>query len=200
MIFDPQQLTQKERYKLTIGAVVPRPIAWVSTMDAAGNLNVAPFSFFTGVSSAPLILMFCPQIKPNGEKKDTLRNIEALGEFVINITNEETAAAMSKTSALLPAGESEFVYAGLTPAASASIRVPRVAEAPIAFECTLANIVTFGSEPGSGAAIFGEVQSIYIRDDLYANGYVLHEVLRPIGRLAGNHYTRTLDTFEMERG
>ncbi|MCB0032449.1 MAG: flavin reductase family protein [Anaerolineales bacterium] len=203
MILNPHEMSQRDRYKLTTGAIVPRPIAWVSTVDRDGNLNVAPYSFFTCVSTDPLILMFAPQSPAAGQQKDTYYNVLETGEFVINIVNEETAAAMSKTAALLERGVSEFDYAGLTPAPSQAINVPRVAEAPVAFECTLQQVITFNNmQPGGGAAVFGLVQHIYIRDDVYdaEKKYVLLDKLQPIGRLSGNGYAHINDIFELERG
>lgn len=200
MIIDIHTIPERDRYKLMIGAVVPRPIAWVSTMDTAGNLNVAPFSFFNAVCSNPMTLLFSVGVAdtPDG-KKDTLRNIEAVPEFVINMTNEETATAMNLTATPLSPTQSEFDWAGLTPAPSKTIRVPRVAEAPVAFECTLQRIVTISDQPGGASVIFGEVQCVYVRDDLYANGRILLELYQPIGRLGGNGYVRVTNTFEMER-
>lgn len=200
MILKPEELSRKERYKVVIGTVVPRPIAWVSTIDEAGGLNLAPFSYFTVAAVTPLTLLFCPQIRADGAEKDTLRNVEAIGEFVINIANEETAQVMNLTATELPPGHSEFEWAGVTPAPSARVRVPRVAEAPVSFECILQQVVRVGSgDPGSGAVIMGEVQAIHLRDDLYEDGYIRLEALQPIGRLAGAGYTRVRDVFFMER-
>lgn len=200
MILNPADLEPRERYKLLIGAIVPRPIAWVSSMDEAGNLNLAPFSYFTIAAVKPMTLIFCPQIpSATGKKKDTLRNVEKVPEFVINLTDEATAERMNLTATVLPYGHSEFEWAGVTPVPSDTIRVPRVAEAPVSFECKLQRIVVVGDEPGGGAAVFGEVQRIHIRDDIYSDGYVNLEALRPIGRLAGAGYTRVRDTFDMHR-
>ena len=202
MFLRPDEFAHGDLYKFSIGAIVPRPIAWVSTMDREGNLNVAPFSYFTAAAVQPLTLLFCPQVPMNtGIPKDTLRNIEEVPEFVINMTNEATADAMNRTATPLPRGQSEFDWAGITPVASRTIRVPRVAEAPIAFECTLQQIVVVNDKPGGGAVVFGEVQSIYVRDELYhaERGHVLLDQYRPIGRLAGNSYVRVTDTFDMER-
>ena len=146
-----------------------------------------------------MTLLFCPGILPNGEKKNTWRNIEKVPEFVVNICNEETAVAMNLSATVLPYGQSEFEWAGVTPVPSKLIRVSRVAEAPISFECKLQRIVTISDQPGGGAAIFGEVQTIHIRDDIYQDGYIDLEALRPIGRLAGAGYTRVNDIFEMQR-
>ena len=200
MILKPDELSAKDNHKLLIGTILPRPIAWVSSMDVRGALNLAPYSFFTVGARNPMTLIFCPLVPGQGEsKKDTLRNIEQLPEFVVNLTNEETAEAMNLTATELPHGESEFKWAGVTPAASETIRVPRVAEAPVAFECALQRIVTISEKPGGGSAVFGEVQCIHIRDDIYVDGYVSLEAFQPIGRLAGAAYTRVSDTFEMER-
>ena len=202
MILKPNEISIKERYKMTIGAILPRPIAWVSTMDGAGNLNAAPFSYFTGVCNDPMTLLFCVGNAPQPEKagkKDTLRNIEEVSEFVINLTNQETAEAMNLTATILPHGHSEFEWAGITPAPSETIRVPRIAEAPIAYECKLQRIVTVSDQPGGGSAVFGEVQCIHVRDDIYDNGYILLDKYQPIGRIGGAGYVRVTDTFEMQR-
>ncbi len=199
MIVDPGNLNRKDRYKLMIGSILPRPIAWVSTIDEVGNINLAPFSYFTAVCPDPMTLLFCPGVLPNGEKKNTWRNIEKIPEFVINITNEETAEAMNLSATVLPYGQSEFEWASVTPIPSKTISVPRVAEAPISFECKLLEITTVSDRVGGGAAILGVVQKIHIRDDLYHDGYVDLALLRPIGRLAGAGYTKVKDTFEMHR-
>ncbi len=199
MILKPSDLAQPDRYKLMIGTIVPRPIAWVSTMDESGTLNLAPFSYFTVGSTEPMTLLFCPQVTAEGSEKDTLRNIEQLPEFVINLTDEATAEQMNLTATALPRGHSEFEWAGVTPAASETIRVPRVAEAPVAFECRLQRLVSISDNPWGGTVVFGEVQRIHIRDDIYVNGYVLLDQLKPIGRLAGSGYAYLHDTFSMAR-
>lgn len=199
MILNPAELDRSSRYKLMIGSILPRPIAWVSTMDAAGSLNLAPFSYFTAVCPIPMTLLFCPGVHPDGRKKDTWTNIEQVPEFVINITNEETAREMNLSATVLPPGVSEFEWAGVTPAPSETISVPRVREAPVSFECVLQRIVPVSEAVGGGAAVFGEVQCIHIRDDIYQDGYVNLEALQPIGRLAGAMYAHINDLFEMKR-
>jgi flavin reductase (DIM6/NTAB) family NADH-FMN oxidoreductase RutF len=200
MIINPQELSNNDRYKLMIGSIVPRPIAWVSTMNQAGQLNLAPFSFFTAVANNPMTLLFCPGwSSARNRMKDTLYNIRETGEFVINIVNETTKEAMNLSATEFEAGISEFDWAGVTPMPSQVVRVPRVAESPIAFECKLQQIVVVHEGPGGGAAVFGEVQSIYVRDDVIANGRILPEVLQPIGRLAGSSYAHLNDLFDMPR-
>ena len=200
MIMDPDHLNRKERYKLMIGSILPRPIAWVSTMDVAGNLNLAPFSYFTAVCPDPMTLLFCPGWSPCTRRhKDTWPNMEQVPEFVVNITNEVTKEAMNLSATEFEHGRNEFEWAGVTPAPSTTVRVPRVAEAPIAFECKLQQIVVVNDGPGGGAVVFGEVQAIHVHDDVYDNGYIVLEALQPIGRLAGFDYAHINDVFEMRR-
>ena len=200
MFFNPQELAYQDRYKLIIGAIVPRPIAWVSSMNKAGRLNLAPFSYFTAVSTDPMTLLFCPGWSNARERmKDTLYNIREVPEFVINITDEATKEAMNLTATEFDADVDEFEWAGVTPTPSQTIQVPRVAEAPIAFECKLQQIVVVKEGPGGGAAVFGEVQAVYVRGDVVENGRILPEKLQPIGRLAGSTYAHINDLFEMQR-
>ena len=202
MRINPTELSQTDAYKLLIGSVLPRPIAWVSSMSADGVLNLAPFSFFTVGASVPMTLIFCPLVPGaahNRPKKDTLRNIEEVKEFVVNITNEDLVQQMNLSATELPYGESEFAWAGLTPAPSTAIQVPRVAEAPVSFECKLQRVVTISEAPGGGSAVFGEVQCVHIKDEIYRDGRVALDLLKPIGRLAGAGYTRVTDTFDLPR-
>ena len=200
MIFDPQELSNQERYKLIVGSVVPRPIAWVSTMDANGNLNLAPFSYFTAVCTNPMTLLFSTGWSSvRGRMKDTLYNVRETGEFVINIVDEHTKEAMNLSATEFEADINEFEWAGVTPVPSQTGRVPRVAESPVAFECKLQQLVVVNEGPGGGTAVFGEVQSIYVRDDVIENGRILPEILQPVGRLAGATYAHINDFFEMER-
>lgn len=195
MIIDPQTLNSKDLYKIATGTIVPRPIAWVSTVSENGRPNLAPFSYFTAAGSNPLTLLFSSGHKPDGAKKDTWRNAERSGEFVVNIVDETTAEAMNISATLFEYGESEFDWARLTAAACEVVQAPRVAEAPVAYECSLAQIV----EIGGNGVIFGEVQRIHIRDDIYDGNYVDLAALRPVGRLMGSRYCRVTDLFDMER-
>jgi flavin reductase (DIM6/NTAB) family NADH-FMN oxidoreductase RutF len=195
MILNPREMPSRNLYKLVTGTVVPRPIAWVSSTDGAGSINLAPFSYFNVMSSDPLVLVFSVGAKPDGSKKDTRRNVEATGEFVVNLVNEATAVAMNTSATAFEYGISEFEKSGLTPAPGVKIKVPYVAEAPVSYECTLRQIV----EIGSNAVIFGDVQLIHVSDEIYDGNYVDIEKLRPIGRLAGNSYCRVNDLFELVR-
>ena len=196
MILNPREMSSRDLTKVVNGSVVPRPIAWVSSVDGAGNANLAPFSYFNVVSSDPLTLVFSVGSKPDGSKKDTRRNVEATGEFVVNIVNEATAEAMNNSATTYDYGVSEFEMAGLTPLPGVKVKAPYVAEAPVSFECTLRQIV----EVGGNGVIFGDVQLIHISDEVYDGNYVHIEKLRPIGRLAGNSYCRVTDLFELVRG
>jgi flavin reductase (DIM6/NTAB) family NADH-FMN oxidoreductase RutF len=196
MRLSPFDIPSKDRYKIVTATILPRPIAWVSTISADGVPNLAPFSFFTVASSDPFTLLFSCSHKPDGSKKDTWVNAEASSEFVVNLTNQATAEAMNITATTFPHGVSEFDAAGLTPAPCQTISAPRVLEAPVSFECKLTQIV----EVGGNAVIFGAVQMIHIDDAIYDGNYVNLAAMQPIGRLAGSGYCRVTDLFEMVRG
>lgn len=207
MELDPAAIPQPERYKLLIGCVVPRPIAFVSTLSPDGRLNLAPFSFFNGVGSNPMTVVFCPANRPDGSEKDTLRNCKPVaeggtGEFVVNVAVEAYERAVAAAAEPLPYGESEFELVGLTPAPSVKVRPPRVAESPVCFECQTTQIVrTNPGAPGGGNAVFGRVVHVYLRDDLVnARLHVDPDRLAAIGRMGGLGYTRTRDRFEMPMG
>ncbi|UUZ95151.1 flavin reductase family protein [Paenibacillus sp. P25] len=201
MKIDPGTLVWKDAYKLLIGSVVPRPIAFVSTVDPEGRCNLAPFSFFTGICAEPMMVCFAPMIRgTDGNKKDTLLNIEATGEFVINVVGEEIAAQMNDCAIEFAPGVDEFEQAGLTKIASDSVDPPRVKECSIHLECKLHQIVSFGEQPGAGSLVIGRVVLLHVNDELYENGKINTGKLRPIGRLAGQAFTRAVsDTFELER-
>lgn len=198
MQIDPATLTEREIYKILIGAVVPRPIAWVSSIAEDGTPNLAPFSYFNIACTDPPMLLFCPQRRGDGSPKDTLRNVQTTGEFVLHIVSEELASAMNQTSADYPYATDEFAATGLHAAASISIAPPRVADAAVAFECRVEQIVHVGSTRG-GEIVIGRVLQIHVRDDVYRNGYIVLDALKPVARLAGNDYARVTDTFSLQR-
>jgi len=200
VIIDPQTLTHQDRYKLLNGSVVPRPIAFVSSMNAKGELNLAPFSFFNVVGSSPMSVVFSVMRRgPEALKKDTLVNIEETGEYVVNIVNEALVERMNVTSADFPHGVNEFAEAGLTPMPSELVRPPRVAESPINMECKLIQTVEVGNGPGGGTLIIGEVLRFHVWDDLYEGGRIDPDKLAAVGRMAGASYTRTKDRFDLVR-
>jgi flavin reductase (DIM6/NTAB) family NADH-FMN oxidoreductase RutF len=200
MEINPDELTAQQRYKLLIGSVVPRPIAFVSTIDENGTRNLAPFSFFNVVCYNPMILAFFPQkYKKDGELKDTVKNIQATGEFVINIPTEAIAHAVNTASGLYDYGVDEFEVTGLTPAPSVVIKPPRVRESPVNFECRLERMIEFGSDKGGCDAVFGRVVHMHINDELIDDFRIDILKLKPVARLAGNSYSRIGEIFDIER-
>lgn len=199
MDFDPETLAVRDRYYLLIGTIQPRPIAWVSTVSPEGVPNLAPFSFFTGIAANPMTLCFAPVNDRNGNKKDTLLNVEATGQFVVNFATEANAEKMNQTSAPYPYGVSEFEKAGLTALPSTKIKPPRVAESPAAFECELVQVVRLGEGPLAGNLVIGKVVHVHCDDALYNGGRIRHQDLKAIGRMEGSWYARTTDAFELPR-
>ena len=189
----------RDNYKLLIGAVVPRPIAWVSTLNGDGSVNLAPFSFFQAVASDPPTVIVSVGRRSNGDWKDTALNALERGEFVVNTVNVDVREAMNESSRDYPYGESELPPAGLTTAPSAVVETPRVAEAPIALECRLTQTVSIGQAPTDYMVLFGEVVGFYVRDDLYFDGKIDPLRLQPLGRLAGNQYSKPGEIIELIR-
>jgi flavin reductase (DIM6/NTAB) family NADH-FMN oxidoreductase RutF len=206
MIVSPSDLSHSDLYSIVLNSVAPRPIAWVSTMSASGDLNLAPFSFFNAVCVDPPLLAFAPGLRRpkqleagHGEAKDTLRNVRETKEFVVNIVTYELAEAMNLTSGEYDASVDEFDLAKLTPQPSTIVRPPRVAESPVSFECRLHQILDFSSRPTSSSLVIGHVVSIHISDAHLKNGKLDRNSLDLIGRMGGLQYTRTTQRFEMVR-
>ena len=199
MEFDPAALPPNAMYKLLISSVVPRPIAWVSSVDRAGVRNLAPFSYFMAITDDPPTIAFSSSFRgagPDG-KKDTLRNIEDTGEFVVNVVDDDLAAQMNVTSGEYPPEVDEFEVAALAVAPGTRVGVPRVVSAPITLECRLDRLVSVGR----ATLVLGRIVYVHVRDGLYdaATGRLDMHRLRPVGRLAGNLYTHVHDIFEMKR-
>lgn len=200
MRLDFATLKPRDAYGWMIATILPRPIAWVSTISGDGKTNLAPFSFFQGVTANPPTLMFVPVNTRDGAKKDTVRNIEAVPEFVVNLVPFALGEKMSATSAMLPHGESEFEKFGIASAASERVRPPRVGAAPVAFECVLDRIVLIGEGPLAANVIFGRILVAHVDDAVIgAEGLPDSAKLDLIGRLGGDGYTRTRERFEIER-
>jgi flavin reductase (DIM6/NTAB) family NADH-FMN oxidoreductase RutF len=207
MDLDPLSLPPADRYKLLIGAIVPRPIAFVSTLSPDGRANLAPFSFFNGVGSNPMTLLFCPANKPDGSEKDSLRNAKpqsegGLGEFVVNVASEPYARQVAAAAEVLPYGESEFDLVGLTPASSVQVRPPRVAESPVSFECRTVQVIrTNPGAPAGGNIVIGHVVHVHLADGIVNDRlHVDAERLAAIGRMGGLWYTRTRERFQIPMG
>lgn len=207
MHLDPAALSIADRYKLMIGCIIPRPIAFVSTISPDGRPNLAPFSFFSGVGSNPMTLLFCPANKEDGTEKDSLRNAKpaaegGVGEFVVNIVSEAFERAMAACAEPLGYGESEFDLSGLTPVASTVVRPPRVAESPVSFECRTVQVIrTNPGAPSGGNIVIGQVVNVHARDGVLNQR--LHadpDQIRAIGRMGGLGYCRTRERFEMPMG
>jgi flavin reductase (DIM6/NTAB) family NADH-FMN oxidoreductase RutF len=199
-VFEPEQLAATDIYKLMIGFIVPRPIAFVSTVSAAGARNLAPFSYFTACGSNPPVVCFATSVRSGANPyKDTLRNVEATGEFVVNIVSEEIAEQMNKTSAEVPPDVDEFALSGLTPLESDLVKPPRVAESKVQMECRLHQIVRVSDKPGGGILVLGEVLRFHVLESLLDGYKVDPEKLKAIGRMGGPTYVRTQDRFDMER-
>ena len=201
MKIDVANLDQRSSHRLMVGAVVPRPIAWVSTVGEDGVFNLAPFSAYAMVSMKPALVGFCVAITRDGRKKDTLKNIESTKEFVINVVDETLAEAMNVTAATYPSDVDEFKEARLTPVKADLVKAPMVAESPINLECRLTQVLEFGEAPRTNSFIIGEVLRVHVKDELYANEEIQMSQLKAIGRLGGGGdlYCRTSDSFEMKR-
>jgi len=200
MFLDFATLPAREAYQWMTSTILPRPIAWVATISPEGVTNLAPFSFFQGITANPPTLMFVPTNTRDGAKKDTLRNIELVPEFVVNFVPFALAGPMNDTAALLPYGESEFAHFGLESATSAKVRPPRVAAAPAAFECTLDQIVHIGTGPLAANVVFGRIVAAHIKDAVIGpDGFPDAAKLDLVGRLGREAYTTTRDTFSLKR-
>ncbi|MFM9957564.1 MAG: flavin reductase family protein [Phycisphaerales bacterium] len=214
MEIDPNQLAQRDRYKLMIGAIVPRPIALVSTLSREGKLNLAPFSFFAGVSSEPMSLLFCPANRPDagGPPKDTLRNIletatatepEGVGgPFVVNIVSRPIAEKMAVCAEPLPHGESEFDLSGLTTAPSKRVAPPRVRESLVSFECETMRVIRLApGVPGGGNIVIGRVVWVHANDGVVNDRlHVDPAALDAVGRMGGLSYCMTRERFDLAMG
>lgn len=199
-VIDPGQHAPDDIYKLMIGVIVPRPIAFVSSLDPAGVRNLAPFSYFTGCSTNPPVVCFCTAVRSGPRPyKDTLYNVRATGEFVVNIVSEEIAEQMNMTSAEVPPEVDEFELSGLTPLASDLVKPPRVAESKVQMECRLSQIIEVSDKPGGGKLVLGEVLRFHIQDSILDGYKIDADALKAIGRMGGPTYTRTRDRFVMQR-
>ena len=199
MKIDPRSLKKTESYFMLLGAINPRPIAWISTVGEDGTFNLAPYSFFQGISAKPPIICFSTTTKRDGGKKDTLLNIESGKDFVINTVPEDLAEKMNQTSAEYALGVDEFKEVGLRPIKSEIVKSPRVEESPVNLECQLRQVLQFGEDPDMGFLIIGDVVQIHVKDEYYVDGQIDGANIKNIGRLWGNAYCRLTDVFEMNR-
>jgi flavin reductase (DIM6/NTAB) family NADH-FMN oxidoreductase RutF len=202
MNLEPKNLDARDIYRIFVSVVSPKPIAWVSTVDLVGRNNLAPFSMYTMLSTVPAVLGFGVSAYHDGGKKDTIKNVEATNEFVINLVTEELAAAMNITSTSFPPAVSEFEKAGLMPVRSEMVAPPRVGQSPISLECRVLQILQFGSAPMVNSFVIGEVVLVHLDDKLCPCGVIDSDRLKIVGRLGAEPpdlYCRTTDTFVMKR-
>jgi len=205
MMIDPATLGVTERYKLLVGGIVPRPIAWVSSVSRDGAPNLAPFSFMCGVGSDPMTLLFCPANDADGREKDSLVNASpetGTGEFVVNVVNAALSRAMAVTAESLPRGESEWSLAGLEMAPSAVVKPARVLGAPVAYECLTHEVVRLNpGVPSGGNIVIGRVVSVFVDDAVVDGRYRIDPAaLDAVGRMAGLTYCTTRDRFDLPWG
>jgi flavin reductase (DIM6/NTAB) family NADH-FMN oxidoreductase RutF len=206
MDIHPSDLAHNDFYRLLIGSVAPRPIAWVSTVSATGQPNLAPFSFFNAVSAKPPLLAFAPGTRLRttgdeirGETKDTLRNVRETGEFVVNVVTYDLAEAMNLSSGEYDSSVNEFELAKVTTRASQKVKPPWVEESAVSFECKVYQILDFSSPPHGGSLVIGEIVSIHIDEKHLKDGRLDTASLDLIGRMGGNQYCRTTQRFELIR-
>lgn len=200
MTIDPSAVPPRDFYRLMISLITPRPIAWVSSISPRGVPNLAPFSFFNGVGANPPTVLFCPVNRRDGSKKDTLVNIEATRQFVVNIVPFSLAGPMNKSSADLPYEVNEFESAKLAPAPAAKVKPPRVKDAPAWLECELHQIVSVGQGALGANVVIGRIVWMEISDAvLTPQQQVDPRLLDTIGRMGGNLYARTTDLFDLPR-
>jgi flavin reductase (DIM6/NTAB) family NADH-FMN oxidoreductase RutF len=200
MQFDPQELEQTAIYKLLTGTVIPRPIGWISTISEDGILNLAPFSYFNAVGDDPPHVMFST-VRTNNSNKDTLNNVLATKQFVVNMVTEDLAEQMNMTSQPIPANESEFELAGLTPIASVKVKPPRVLECKITMECELVHHYNLeNSKSGGATIIIGKIVMFHIDESVLLDNYKINlETYKPIARLAGSNYSKLGEIFSVKR-
>lgn len=199
MHVDLNALPEKERYKLLMSSIVPRPIALVTSIDEQARVNAAPFSFFNLMGTTPATVVIGIDSRSRGVPKDTVRNIHLTGEFVVNLVSEAIVECTSLCSAPLPSGEDELAFSGLTAAPSVQVAAPRVAESPISLECRRTVSLDIGNDR---TLVVGHVVHYHIRDEFYdaERGYVLADRLRLVARMHGKSwYARTSDLFEVAR-
>jgi flavin reductase (DIM6/NTAB) family NADH-FMN oxidoreductase RutF len=205
---NPAEYDFHQMYRLMAGIIVPRPVALVSTVNRDGVFNLAPFSAFSSAGSNPPAVLFCPSLRSAGKsesglpfdmRKDTLRNIEETGEFVVNAVSEAIATAANAAAANVPPDVDEFQLSGLTPVSSQAVRPPRVAESPAQMECKLLQVIYVNRAPGAGVIVLGEVVRFHVREDLLKDFLVDPAGLDAVDRMAGDTWVRTRDRIEFIR-
>ena len=212
MIFDVTELENQEKYRLLTGGITPRPIAWISTRSAEGVDNLAPYSFFTVASCNPPVLLYTQVTQRSGIDKDTLQNLLATKQCVVNIVSADLIEKMNQTSASLAHDESEFDFAGIESCASHLVSPRSVQDSLIRYECTLRETLSInhtsmnGLPAGDatinamgGTVIMLDVKSIYVRDDLYDNGIINQHLVNSVGKMGSDFFSLTSEMLELQR-
>ncbi|MGL2967135.1 flavin reductase family protein [Flavobacterium sp. XGLA_31] len=201
MQFDPDELEHSAVYKLLTGAVIPRPIGWISSLSENGINNLAPFSYFNAVGDDPPHVMFAAG-RSNHLNKDTLDNVLTTKQFVVNMVTEDIVEAMNITAQAVPAHVDEFELAGVTPVASVKVKPMRVKESPIAFECELVHHYFLEEHKKGGACILiGRIVMMHFDDRVLLEHYKINlENYKPVARLAGANYSKLGELFAIKRG
>ena len=189
---DPKSISQPELHSYLLSAVAPRPICFASTIDKAGNVNLSPFSFFNVFSSNPPIMIFSPaRSGRDNSLKHSHENVKEVAEVVINIVNYPIVEQMSLSSTAYEKGVNEFTKAGLTQVPSEKVKPPRVGEAPVAFECSVTEVIELADTPGAGNLILAKVELIHINEEYLTDGQLDTQKLDLVGRMGGSWYTRS---------
>ncbi len=200
MLIDASTISTADIYHALLSLVTPRPIAWVTTVDAAGQVNLAPFSFFNAVGASPPVVAFAPALKPDGAKKDTLFNLGEVPEFVLNAATIEFADQVNASSTSLPHGQSEAEFVGLALEPSLKVRPPRLVAAKAHIECRVRQVIALGDGPNGANLVLGDVLAIDVNDDvLGADGRIDPRKYQTIARMGGEWYCRATDLFTLKR-
>ncbi len=202
MDLDFADLETRHAYRWMASSIIPRPVAWVSSLSADGVANLAPFSFFQMVTAAPPTLMFCPLVQADGAAKDTVANVLATKQFVVNLVSHDQIDLMNATSFTYPPDASEFERCGVASIESTRVKPRRVLGAPVAFECKLAKVLPYPEEKPSCYVVFGEVVFAHFDDSIIdSKGYIDPDRINLVSRMGGNWYGRTASpqNFELER-
>ncbi|CDR27032.1 flavin reductase family protein [Staphylococcus schweitzeri] len=197
--FDAQSLTARENYKLLIGSIIPRPIAFVTTLNQDASVNAAPFSFFNIVNNQPPMIAIAVQ-RTGGKRKDTALNIERTGDFVVHITDEDNVQDINETAALLAYGDSELSRTELSLVTSTTIKTPGIKDAKMRFECKLSQMILLGDALDGADLIIGEIVTYHIDKSIYEGDFKINpHALQAVSRLAGNDYAKLGETFTINR-
>ena len=199
MIFDVSELEIQEKYRLLVGGVTPRPIAWISTRSRTNIDNLAPFSFFTVASCNPPVLLYTQVTQRSGIDKDTLRNLTETGECVVNIVDAALLEKMNLTSAGLNIDESEFDFAGVESCSSHKVSPRSVKESPVRYECSLREIISISDLPAGGTVILLDVKFVYVQDDLFEDGNINQQLVDSVGKMGGDFFSLSSKKIELNR-